>query len=58
MYLLTPRGLEEKTRVTVRFLQQKVREYESLRVEIARIRQEVNCDASREQPLGVEASID
>jgi EPS-associated MarR family transcriptional regulator len=34
MYLLTPRGIEEKSRLTVRFLQIKMREYETLRLEI------------------------
>jgi EPS-associated MarR family transcriptional regulator len=38
MYLLTPRGLEEKARVTARFLQVKIREYEMLKSEIDEIR--------------------
>jgi EPS-associated MarR family transcriptional regulator len=42
MYLMTPRGIEEKTGVTLRFLQRKMREYEELRADIKRIRQEVN----------------
>jgi EPS-associated MarR family transcriptional regulator len=41
MYLLTPRGIEEKAGVTVRFLQRKMGEYEALRAEIERIREEV-----------------
>jgi EPS-associated MarR family transcriptional regulator len=41
MYLLTPRGIEEKTRFTVRFLQMKLREYDTLRAEIEQIRKEV-----------------
>ena len=45
MYLLTPRGIERKAQVTVRFLQRKLREYEELRVEIERIR----ADAERLQ---------
>lgn len=40
-YLLTPRGIEEKARLTLRFLQMKVREYESLRDEIEQLRREV-----------------
>lgn len=40
MYLLTPRGLEEKARLTTRFLQIKMREYEALRIEIEQIRTE------------------
>jgi EPS-associated MarR family transcriptional regulator len=41
MYFLTPRGIEEKAQVTARFLKEKVREYEELRADIARIREEV-----------------
>lgn len=40
-YFLTPRGIEEKARVTKRFLQHKMREYEELRADIERIRAEV-----------------
>ena len=40
MYLLTPRGLEEKGRLTVQFLRIKVREYENLRIEIEQMRRE------------------
>jgi EPS-associated MarR family transcriptional regulator len=47
MYLLTPRGIEEKAQVTARFLQQKVREYEEIRADIARIRGEL--DSSRQR---------
>lgn len=39
-YFLTPRGIEEKARVTVRFLQSRVREYEALKDEIKKIRNE------------------
>ena len=42
MYLLTPRGIEAKAGVTVRFLQRKMREYEALRDEIERIREEAS----------------
>jgi len=47
MYLLTPRGIEEKARVTARFLQCKIREYEALRVEIEQIRVEAERQARR-----------
>jgi EPS-associated MarR family transcriptional regulator len=47
MYLLTPRGLEEKARVTAEFLQLKVREYEALRDEIEQIRIEAKREALR-----------
>jgi EPS-associated MarR family transcriptional regulator len=47
MYLLTPRGIEEKAQVTARFLQKKIQEYEELRADIARIREEVDRSARR-----------
>lgn len=34
MYLLTPTGMEEKAKITLRFLQSKMQEYEALRIEI------------------------
>ena len=46
VYLLTPHGLEEKAKLTVRFLQIKLREYERLRVEIEQMREE----AARHSP--------
>lgn len=39
-YLLTPRGIDEKARLTVRFLQAKMLEYEELGAEIERMRRE------------------
>jgi EPS-associated MarR family transcriptional regulator len=47
MYLLTPRGLEEKAQLTMRFLEIKVREYESLRMEIEQIRREFGQSGQR-----------
>ena len=46
-YLLTPRGIEEKARVTARFLQIKVREYEALKDEIEEIRMEATRQSRR-----------
>lgn len=40
LYLLTPRGIEEKANLTMQFLQRKMREYEALRVEIEQLREE------------------
>lgn len=37
-YLLTPAGLEEKTRITLAFLRRKVAEYEALEKEIEQLR--------------------
>ena len=41
-YVLTPKGVSEKAKVTTRFLQRKVREYEILKSEIEQLRQEVS----------------
>ena len=40
-YLLTPEGVQEKARVTVRFLQRKMEEYDALLDEIKVLRREV-----------------
>lgn len=37
-YKLTPKGIEEKTAVTLRFLKRKIQEYERLKSEIDQIR--------------------
>ncbi len=47
MYLLTPRGIEEKAKLTLRFLQIKMHEYETLRVEIKQLQREVEGRDSR-----------
>jgi EPS-associated MarR family transcriptional regulator len=39
-YLVTPSGLEAKSRITVRFLQAKMDEYENLKAEIEQIRRD------------------
>lgn len=39
-YLLTPHGVEEKARITVRFLKYKMQEYEQLRAEIDELQRE------------------
>lgn len=41
-YKLTPRGLEEKANVTVRFLKQKMAEYEQLKSDIEFLTQEAH----------------
>jgi EPS-associated MarR family transcriptional regulator len=45
-YLLTPKGIEDKTRVTVRFLNCKLAEYKTLQSEIEHLRQEVLTTSS------------
>lgn len=46
MYLLTPRGIEQKAMLTVRFLHAKMQEYEALRAEIRQMRREAKTDAA------------
>lgn len=41
MYLLTPNGIDEKARITARFLKRKIQEYQELELEIERLRKEV-----------------
>jgi len=39
-YYLTPKGIDEKARVTLRFLMQKAQEYEALKRELRQLRRE------------------
>ena len=39
-YLLTPTGIEEKTKLTIKFLKVKTAEYEALKEEVERINNE------------------
>ena len=48
-YLLTPSGIEAKTRIAMRFLQRKLEEHEALEQEIAQLRSEV---AAAQEPAG------
>ncbi len=50
MYLLTPRGIEAKVRLTLLFLRIKLREYESLRDEIEQIRREAGATRPTHTP--------
>ena len=40
-YILTPKGAEEKAKVTYRFLKRKMREYEKIQREIEELQQEI-----------------
>ncbi len=50
-YLLTPRGIEEKARITVQFLKIKIAEHEALTKEIKGLRQEA-VQVQVRQPSG------
>jgi EPS-associated MarR family transcriptional regulator len=41
MYLLTPRGIEQKAVLAIRYLKMKTTEYEALRAEIAQLQREI-----------------
>ena len=43
LYLLTPNGLKAKAGITLRYLQRKMDEYESLKVEIEELQSELNA---------------
>ncbi len=41
LYILTPQGIEAKARISVRFLQRKMEEFEALRQEIEQLKTEL-----------------
>ena len=43
-YILTPHGLEEKTKITLKFLKRKLAEYEEIKQQIKEISKEVQKD--------------
>jgi MarR family transcriptional regulator, temperature-dependent positive regulator of motility len=43
-YVLTPRGMEAKAKMSVRFLQRKLEEYEALRAEIEELKSELGSE--------------
>ena len=52
LYLLTPRGIEEKTRVTLRFLKIKLDEYEALKAELDQLQREA-ARVGRQAPTNI-----
>ncbi|WP_328985136.1 MarR family EPS-associated transcriptional regulator [Thiorhodovibrio winogradskyi] len=44
-YLLTPEGIEQKTRILARFLKRKEAEYQALQAEIEQLRAEAKTEA-------------
>jgi EPS-associated MarR family transcriptional regulator len=57
-YVLTPRGMTEKARITANFLRRKVAEYEEIQRQIAELSQEVQEDRQNgfQQPETSQAS--
>ena len=54
LYILTPKGMETKARITASFLQRKMKEYEMLKQEIRELQAEV--DVARENGRGRNAA--
>ena len=48
IYILTPKGIEEKSEVTYRFLQRKIKEYEDIKVEIENLKNETALTKNKE----------
>ena len=46
-YMLTPQGIEEKGKITVRFLKRKLSEYEEIKHQIAALTEEVEKNGLR-----------
>ena len=49
MYYLTPKGVKEKARVTLRFFQKKIAEYEQLKSEIEVLRRDADWERARQR---------
>ena len=52
LYLLTPKGIEEKTKVTLQFLQVKMEEYEAVKREIEELQREAGERAAQREKAG------
>ena len=50
IYLLTPKGMERKTHLTMQFLKRKVSEYEALKEEIEQLENEVKLNGEGNPP--------
>ena len=49
-YLLTPKGIEEKAKITVRFLRKRMNDYEQIKREIAILEAEVHESSAASKP--------
>ncbi len=52
VYLLTSKGIEEKSQLTTRFLYRKMAEYELLKQEIEQLKSEVGFDTAEAVEIG------
>ena len=50
LYILTPKGIDAKARISVRFLQRKMEEYKALKIEIEQLKTELNSQEAGKQP--------
>lgn len=46
IYLLTPSGVEEKAKITVRFLKYKLTEYEAIKAEIQQLQNDIDSNVN------------
>ena len=58
LYLLTPRGIEERTRVTARFLRVKLDEYEILKRELEELQREAAGGTPQAETRAVDKPAD
>lgn len=49
MYYLTPKGVQDKARVTIRFLKIRMAEYEQLKAEIETLRRDADRERARQR---------
>lgn len=49
LYLLTPKGIEDKAKVTLRYLKRRMKEYDEIREEIAQIKEEMAPDERKKE---------
>jgi hypothetical protein len=49
IYLLTPKGIEDKALVTLRYLRRRMKEYDEIREEIALIKEEMGKEKDKDR---------
>jgi EPS-associated MarR family transcriptional regulator len=48
MYLLTPKGIEDKALVTLRYLRRRMKEYDEIKKEIVQIKEEIGREKGKD----------